>query len=93
MDSGATDHITSELEKLTTRDKYNGDEQVHTVNGTGMEIHHVGHSILRSPTRNIHLNNILHVPNVHKNLLSVNHLAKVMLSLSFTQIIFPLRNR
>jgi hypothetical protein len=24
MDSGATDHITSELEKLTVRDKYHG---------------------------------------------------------------------
>jgi hypothetical protein len=76
MDSGATDHITSELEKLTARNKYNGDEQVHAANGTCMEIHHVGHSILCSPTRNIHLNNILHVPNAHKNMLSVNRLAK-----------------
>ncbi|KAE8770285.1 hypothetical protein D1007_57977 [Hordeum vulgare] len=34
-DSGATDHITSELERLTHHDKYRGQEQVHTAGGTG----------------------------------------------------------
>ena len=37
-DSGATDHITGELEKLSIRDKYNGGDQIHTASGTGMEI-------------------------------------------------------
>lgn len=49
MDSGATDHITSDLEKLTIRDKYHGGEHVHAANGSGMEISHVGHSTLHSP--------------------------------------------
>ncbi|XP_021317484.1 bromodomain and WD repeat-containing protein 3-like [Sorghum bicolor] len=35
MDTGATDHVTGELEKLTMRDKYNGHEQVHTASGSG----------------------------------------------------------
>nr|CAE04324.1 OSJNBb0016D16.15 [Oryza sativa Japonica Group] len=30
---GATDHITGELEKLTTKEKYNGGEQIHTASG------------------------------------------------------------
>ena len=30
MDSGTTNNITGELEKLTIRDKYAGGEQVHT---------------------------------------------------------------
>lgn len=34
-DSGATDHVTSELEKLTTRDKYHGQDKVHTASGSG----------------------------------------------------------
>jgi hypothetical protein len=76
MDSGAMDHITSELEKLTTRERYHGAEQVHAANGSGMKIHHVGHSTLRSQSQDIHLNNILHVPHAHKNLLSVNRIAK-----------------
>jgi histone deacetylase 1/2 len=76
MDSGAIDHITSELDKLTVRDKYSGGEHVHAANIFGMEIKHVGHSTLHSPTSNIHLNHILHVPQAHKSLLSVNHIAR-----------------
>jgi len=34
-DSGATNHVTGELEKLTVRDCYSGHDQVHTANGTG----------------------------------------------------------
>jgi histone deacetylase 1/2 len=74
MDTGATDHITGELDKLTIRDKYTGNENVHAANGAGMEIEHVGHSTLRSQSRSIHLNNILHVPKTHKNLVSVHRL-------------------
>jgi histone deacetylase 1/2 len=75
MDTGATDHITGELEKLTTREKYHGGEQVHTDSGSGMKIQHIGHGVLRSPTRNLHLNNILHVPSASKDLLSVHRIA------------------
>nr|AAP53968.1 retrotransposon protein, putative, Ty1-copia subclass [Oryza sativa Japonica Group] len=36
IDSGATDHITSELDKLTVKDKYAGNDQVHTASGSGV---------------------------------------------------------
>ena len=71
MDTGATDHITGDLEKMTIRDKYTGNEQVHAANGAGMDISHVGHSTLHSPCSQIHLNNILHVPQSSKSLVSV----------------------
>jgi histone deacetylase 1/2 len=71
-----TDHITSELDKLTVHDKYHGGEQVHTASGSGMRISHVGHGILRSPRTNLHLKNILHVPDASKNLLSVNRFTR-----------------
>jgi histone deacetylase 1/2 len=74
MDSGATDHITSELEKVTIRDKYRGQEQIHTANGAGMKINHIGHSVIKTPIHKILLNNILHVPDAYKNLLSVNRI-------------------
>jgi histone deacetylase 1/2 len=38
VDSGATDHITGELNKLTVREKYRGRDQVHGANGSGMSI-------------------------------------------------------
>jgi hypothetical protein len=41
-----------------------------------MEISHVGHSVVHSPSHQIHLNNVLHVPAASKNLVSVNRLAK-----------------
>jgi hypothetical protein len=49
MVTGATDHITGELQKLTIHNKYTGNEQVHAANGVGMVIGYVGHSILHSP--------------------------------------------
>jgi hypothetical protein len=71
-DTGATDHITNELNKLSTHEKYNGNDRVHTTKGTGMNISHIGHSVLRTPHGSFDLNNILHVPNTSKNLLSVH---------------------
>lgn len=74
VDSGASDHITNDLEKLSVHDKYNGRDQVHTANGAGMKINNIGHSILHTPNRDLHLKNILHVPSAHKNLVSVYRL-------------------
>lgn len=61
-DSGITNHITSDLGKLTTRDKYNGPEHVHAANGTGMEISHIDSTTFSNPTHDLHLRNVLCVP-------------------------------
>jgi histone deacetylase 1/2 len=74
LDSGATDHITSELEKLTTMDRYNGGDQVHAANANGVNITHIGHTTLLTPSSQVHLKNILYVPNSHKNLVYVHQL-------------------
>ena len=74
-DTGATDHITGELDKLVIRDRYTGGEQVHTASGSGMNIAHVGRVICHTPERNLMLNNVLHVPKATKNLVSVHKLA------------------
>uniref|UniRef100_A0A453MUU1 Uncharacterized protein n=1 Tax=Aegilops tauschii subsp. strangulata TaxID=200361 RepID=A0A453MUU1_AEGTS len=43
MDTGATNHITGELEKLIMHEKYRVHGQVYNAaNGAGMEISHVG---------------------------------------------------
>ena len=74
LDTGATDHVTGDLDKLAVRDRYNGDEQVHTASGQGMEICHIGHTSLYTPDRPIHLNNILHVHDASKSLVSASKL-------------------
>ena len=35
-DTGATNHITSDLDRLTVRERYNGGEQVQVDNGAGL---------------------------------------------------------
>lgn len=74
LDTGATDHVTGELEKLTVRDRYTGDEQVHTASGQGMAIQHIGHTQFHTSDRPIHLNHILHVPQASKSLVSASKL-------------------
>lgn len=54
-DSGASDHVTGELEKLAVREKYKGGDHIHTASGAGMEIKHIGHTTVRTPTSNLHL--------------------------------------
>ena len=74
-DTGASDHVTGEMDKMVIRDRYHGGDQVHTANGSGMDIEHIGHVICHAPGRKIHLKNVLHVPSAAKNLVSVHKLA------------------
>lgn len=74
-DTGATDHITGELEKLSLREKYNGGDQIHTASGTGMNISHTGSTKIHTQHRDLCLNHVLHVPQATKNLVSVHRLA------------------
>jgi hypothetical protein len=60
--SAATDHITGDLNKLTMRENDGGHDQVHTTNGAGIAIQHVGQSIVSTPSHRILLKNALHVP-------------------------------
>jgi hypothetical protein len=72
-DSGATDHITGEFDWLTMHEPYTSLDQVHTVNGSGMDITQIGFSIIPSSDRDLVLNNVLYVPSTHKILISVHH--------------------
>jgi hypothetical protein len=72
-DLGATNYITGELDRLTMHEPYTSPDQVHAVNGLGMDIARIGSSIIPSFGRDLVLNNVLHVPSTHKNLISVHH--------------------
>jgi hypothetical protein len=73
--SGATDHIASELDKLAVRDKYTGGEKVHTANGEGMEITHTEKSFIHTPTHTLELSNILRALRATKNLMFIHRFA------------------
>lgn len=74
-DTGATDHITGELNKLAIPDVCHGTDQIKTTSGAGMTINHIGQAVVPTLSHNLHLNNVLHVPNACKNLVSVHRLA------------------
>jgi histone deacetylase 1/2 len=76
IDTGATDHITSELERLHAHERYHGNDQVHAANGVGMNISHIGNSIIPTHDQNIHLKDVLHVPDATKNLASAHRLTR-----------------
>ena len=56
------------------QERYGGKDQVQVANGAGLEISHIGHTKLAGSRDTIHLNNVLHVPEIHKHLLSVYRL-------------------
>jgi hypothetical protein len=70
--AGATDHITSELDKLTTREKYGGSNQVQIANGSGMPIAHITQSTIHTHDHILILKYILHFSDASKNLVSVH---------------------
>jgi hypothetical protein len=72
--SATTDHVTGELDKLHVREKYHGQDQIHTTDGTGMRISHIGNSIIPTLSCDIHLNQVMHVPTTPKNLVSIHRL-------------------
>ena len=76
-DSGATDHVTNELEKLSMRERYLGNDQIHTASGGGMDICHIGQASINPPTlkRDLILKDVLHVPQADKNLASMSRLS------------------
>jgi hypothetical protein len=71
-DTGAMDHITSDLDRLIIRERYMGDEQVQVGNGAGLQIMHTSHSSVNTAARSLILRDILHVPQIAKDLLSVH---------------------
>jgi hypothetical protein len=76
MDTDATDHLTGELDKLGVKEPYNGKDHVHTANGQGMRISHIGQSTLSTNTATpLCLKDILVCPQVTKNLLCAHKLA------------------
>ncbi|GKA55347.1 hypothetical protein Tco_0754296 [Tanacetum coccineum] len=70
-DTGANSHVTPDLEAMDNSEAYYGDDALHVGNGKGLPILHIGSSKVYSPQKMFSLKNILHVPQISNNLLSV----------------------
>ena len=84
LDSGASHHITHDLNQLHLSTPYSGVDQLVVVDGTALPISHTGNSSLQTPTQTLHLSDILHVPSIAQNLLSVSKLCNTnLISIEF----------
>ncbi|XP_042028712.1 uncharacterized protein LOC121775741 [Salvia splendens] len=79
-DSGATHHVSNDLSNLNISTEYTGGKNLFLGNGTTVNIANIGESVFKSHStkfsRKLHLKNLLHVPNITKNLLSVSKFAQ-----------------
>ena len=77
IDSGATNHITPNFNNLSISSEYRGNDRLAVGNGQTLSISHTGSLYLASHTHplcNIKLANVLYVPGITKNLLSIAQL-------------------
>jgi gag-polypeptide of LTR copia-type len=82
IDSGANNHVTNDINNLSSFYAYNGSDKLQIGNGFGLTISNIGSSIFEISNLTIKLNNVLHVPNFSTNLLSLSKLIKDNPSLS-----------
>jgi hypothetical protein len=72
-DSGATHHLTNDLANLNVRaEEYTGSEGIRVGNGKSLPVKHIGTTQFSTPTSTFLLNDVLHVPQISKNLISVH---------------------
>ncbi|XP_071700426.1 uncharacterized protein [Rutidosis leptorrhynchoides] len=75
MDTGATSHMTVNSGNLESYYPLRHHKNIIVGNGHGMPIHGFGKSTLLNTSRPLYLQNILHSPNLIKNLISVRRLS------------------
>ncbi|KAH9699463.1 retrovirus-related pol polyprotein from transposon RE1 [Citrus sinensis] len=80
LDSGATHHLTNDMNNMQISESFTGTSKLIIGNGTGLNITNIGKAVLRlhncTDSTVIKLNNILLVPQITKNLISISQLTK-----------------
>ncbi|KAF8408703.1 hypothetical protein HHK36_004767 [Tetracentron sinense] len=73
-DTGASSHMTTDSGKLQTLIEYHGPEKIMVGNGDKLDITHVGSTLINVGNDQLQLNDVLVVPAIKKNLISVSQL-------------------
>ena len=70
--SSTSDHLTANFNNLSVQSQYKGPEQVTVGNSQSLLISHIGNATLHTKYHNFTLKNVLHVPRIALNLLSMH---------------------
>lgn len=90
LDSGASHHVTADLNNLSLHAPYDGTDELTMGDGKGLKITHYG-SIKFSPS--FTLNNVLVVPAISKNIISISQLClDNNISISFSSSSFIVKD-
>ncbi|XP_019414569.1 PREDICTED: uncharacterized protein LOC109326332 [Lupinus angustifolius] len=79
MDTGASHHITQDLQQLIMANTYPGSDQVLVadgLDGSGLHITLIGHTKIPTNTKSLSIKQVLCVPNITTNLVSVSKLCQ-----------------
>ena len=76
LDSSASHHVTRDLANLTLAYDYTGNDKLVVTNGKRLTITYSGSTSLPTSSSPLHLNNVLYVPDISQNLLSVSQLCQ-----------------
>ncbi|KAE8658547.1 hypothetical protein F3Y22_tig00116971pilonHSYRG00774 [Hibiscus syriacus] len=76
IDSSSTHHVTLDADNVVGREEYIGQGKLMIGNGNDLSVSSIGHSRLHGCDHSLTLNNLLHVPYILKNLVSISKLAK-----------------
>lgn len=76
LDSAATHHITNNLSNMHLYQPYHSNDQVMVGNGANLPIQNSVKGILPTPSHSFCLNQVLHVPTLTTNLVSVQKFTK-----------------
>jgi gag-polypeptide of LTR copia-type len=74
IDSGANNHVTSDINNLSSFYVYQGPDKLQVGNDLELSISHIGSTSFQVSNSLIKLNNILHVPKFSTNLISLSKL-------------------
>ncbi|XP_071695713.1 uncharacterized protein [Rutidosis leptorrhynchoides] len=93
MDTGASTHLTSSINSLTTIFNHCMYPSVAVGDGNLIPVTNTGHSVLPNPNRPLHLSNVLVTPNIVKNLISVRKFTRDnKVSVSFDEFGFSVKD-
>ncbi|KAK9048876.1 hypothetical protein SSX86_032155 [Deinandra increscens subsp. villosa] len=94
FDSGASHHVTSDLNNLSLHAPYDGTEELVIGDGSCLKITHIGSIIINTSHTPLILTNVLCVPSISKNIISISRLCRDNnLLIQFYSSVFVIKDR
>lgn len=77
-DLGATTHLTNDVGNFSNVRPHKGSDTIIIGNGASLKITHIGNARISTASRKFHLKNVLVVPEITRNLISIGQLVTAL---------------